>query len=330
VAIGEEDLSLIDLGPYEVVIENEASIISSGTELATLNGSINNAKFPVRPGYGSIGRIIAKGETLSHFEIGQRVFYAGKHASVQKFDCNGGNQWQFLFPVPEQLDAIEAVIGCMAEIAMCAPNLTQLKIGDRVVVFGLGLVGNLAAQFYQLCGAKVLGVDPVAERCQRARDVGIEHTLDVPPDQQVQAIMDWTGGKGAHVTVDAVGHSAIIENCVHTTTNHGQVLLLGSPRAPFSRDNITPLWYLIHNKNLLIKGSHMKGIPLHSGIRPDVSVEWAFNLIFDLIDSRKLKVLPLISHILAPHEAIEAYEGLMNRQHEYTGVVIDWRRTESQ
>jgi threonine dehydrogenase-like Zn-dependent dehydrogenase len=55
------------------------------------------------------------------------------------------------------------------------------------------------------------------------------------------------------------------------------------------------------------------------------SVEWVFSTTFDLIASGKLKVRELISHVVKPEQAQEAYDGLMNKRNEYTGVVIDWR-----
>ena len=80
VAVAQEDVSLGDLRPTEVVIRNEVSIISAGTELARLHG-MENLEFPCRPGYGSIGRIEAKGPAVYDFEVGARVFYGSMNLS---------------------------------------------------------------------------------------------------------------------------------------------------------------------------------------------------------------------------------------------------------
>ena len=96
-----------DLGPTECVIQNDASIISAGTVLATLYNLNSTISYPIVPGYGSIGRIIEKGSGLKDFNIGDRVFFAGKHASTQGFNHEGTHQWVYLFPVPEGLDPVE-------------------------------------------------------------------------------------------------------------------------------------------------------------------------------------------------------------------------------
>ena len=141
-----------------MVVQNEATLISAGTELAGLYGDEPSATYPSRSGYAAIGRLIAKGEAVGDFAIGDRVFYAGSHASAQRFLHGQNHQWGRLYPVPEGIAPEDAVFVCLAEIAMTAPNVTTLDIGDTVAVFGLGLIGILAAQLYQLKGARVLAV----------------------------------------------------------------------------------------------------------------------------------------------------------------------------
>jgi 2-desacetyl-2-hydroxyethyl bacteriochlorophyllide A dehydrogenase len=323
VEVREEDVSLTDLKPTEVVVRSEATVISAGTELATLHDIEKKTTFPMRPGYGTVGRVLAKGDALNDPSIGARVFFAGKHAGVQRFMHLQDHQWGYLYPCPEGISAPDATMVCMAEIAMTAPNITQLSLNDTVAVFGLGLVGNLAAQFYRLAGAKVIGVDPVPERGATARKCGIEHIIDVSPAQQVKALQDFTGGKGADVTVDAVGHSAVIETAVSATARWGQVLLLGSPRAPFNTD-MTPVMRAIHTHGIVVRGAHMWRFPHKETTNVHQTVEWGYRTCFDLIKSGKLHVRELISHIIKPEAVPAAYEGLESKKNEYTGVVIDW------
>ncbi|MBD3243866.1 MAG: zinc-binding dehydrogenase [Chitinivibrionales bacterium] len=327
VAVKEEKVSEERLAGNEVLIRNETSIVSAGTELARLHGLEEGHGFdgfPSRPGYGSVGHIVAKGDEVSGYDVGDRVFYAGKHASAQRFEHGASHQWGSLFPVPEEIDAIDAAVGCMAEIAMTAPNATELALNDTVAVFGLGMVGVLAAQAYQLRGARMIGVDPVKERCELARKVGIETVLDVAPDQQVTAVREHTGGEGAMVTVDATGLTAAVLNCIEATAPFGQVVLVGSPRAPLQADVTLP-FSTIHTNGLVVRGAHMWRYPLHSDRNSPRSVDWVFETTFDLIRTGKLKVRELISHVIAPAEVPRAYDGLLNRRDEYTGVVIDWR-----
>ena len=324
VEVCTEDVTVENLAPMEAVIRNETSILSAGTELSRLHGLEGGMSFPVRPGYGSIGRIEALGEGISDFRIGDRVFYAGKHASLQRFTHGENHQWAYLFPVPDSLDPVDASVGCMAEIAMTAPNVTQLKLGDTVAVFGLGMVGNLAAQLYKLAGARVIGVDPVRARCEVARQVGIDEVVDAAPDKQVEAVKDLTGGEGAQVTVDAVGHSAVIENCVAAAEIFGQVVLVGTPRAKYET-NMTSVLKDVHTRGLVVRGAHMWRYPVEADRNVPMSVCWAFETVFGMTADGRLKVRPLISHVVVPDEIPAAYQGLDQDRMHYTGVVVDWR-----
>lgn len=324
VEVKSEEVSESGLAGHEVLIRNEASIISAGTELARLYSLEKGHDFPARPGYGSVGRIVAKGNDVTDYDVGDRVFYAGKHASAQRFTHGENHQWGSLFPVPEDIDAADAAVGCMAEIAMTAPNATELALNDTVAVFGLGMVGVLAAQGYQLRGARVMGVDPVKERCELAKKVGLETVIDVAPEKQVEAVRKHTDGKGAMVTVDATGLTGAVLNCIEAAALFGQVVLLGSPRAPLEA-NVTAPFDTIHMNGLVVRGAHMWRYPLHSDRNAPHSVDWVFATTFDLIRTGKLKVRELISHVIPPEKAPEAYDGLQNRRNEYTGVVIDWR-----
>lgn len=324
VSVERETLPDSPLEPLEVLVRNETSIVSAGTELARLSGLEQATSFPLRPGYGCIGRIEAQGAGVTDFKIGQRVFYAGKHASVNRFKHGQDHQWGRLYPVPEGLDPVDGVVGCMAQIAMTAPNVTQLHLGDRVAVFGLGLVGNLAAQLYALRGANVLALDPVPARCAQARACGLADAVEAPPAEQVAAVKRYAGEEGAAVCVDAVGHSAVIQQAVAACAPFGQVVLLGTPRAPHQAD-LTPMLLDIHRKGLVVRGAHMWRLPAvpARGMKQDVA--WAFATIFGLLRDGKLIVRPLLSHVVKPDAVPAAYRGLQHEKDRYTGVVIDWR-----
>lgn len=322
-----ETLSTGDLAPMETVIENEVSLVSAGTELARLKGLDPAGKtlpYPARPGYACIGRIVAKGEGVTEFAVGDRVFYAGKHGSAQRFEHGRNSQWGRLYPVRADLRPEDAVFVCLAQIASTAPFISEIDLGDTVAVFGLGLVGNFAAQLYRILGARVIGLDPQPARCELALQTGIEEVVSVGPDEQVAAVLERTHGEGAEITVDAVGHSAVIENCVQATRLLGQVLLLGTPRAAYEA-NLTRTLHAVHTKGLLMRGAHMWRFPEVDIRGVHQTVPMAYRRLFHLISTGALQVAPLRSHLARPEEAPEIYHGLENRRDAYWGVVFDWR-----
>ena len=328
VTVGRETVSDENLAPDEVVIEGLASVISAGTELATLHNTAGGVTYPCRSGYGMIAKILAKGSNVSN-NIGDVVFCAGRHARVQRFKVNQNHQWNYLFPVPAGMDPVEASVGCMAQIALTGPNLCEVNLNDTVAVFGLGMVGMLAALLFKINGAKVIGLDMAEKRCRLAEQLGLDVVLRTPPEKQVEALMDLTNNEGVRVAVDAVGHSAVVANAVHSVAMFGDVLLLGSPRAPHQMD-ATKVFSDIHIKCCRVIGAHMWQMPVDRQRGVKRTVEWAFGVCFDLIKNKKLEVAPLISHVLAgsglESTAAATYAGLREKPDEYTCAVIDWRK----
>ena len=79
--LNKEDIDTDNLEDNEAIIKAEYSMISSGTELSRAFGLKRGFKYPVRPGYCMVGRIIDKGKDIEA-EIGDRVFVNAPHASL--------------------------------------------------------------------------------------------------------------------------------------------------------------------------------------------------------------------------------------------------------
>ena len=326
-----ETLEASQLGEQQALIRAETTMVSAGTELAAFTALSKNVyipgrwnSYPWRPGYGLIGRIEALGPKEQKLRVGQRVFCFGKHASLQVYDYSGQKPMNGIFPIPDDIDAVSAAVARMALVGLTAPQLSGVQAGDSVAVFGLGLVGCLAAQLYQLAGARVLGLDTSSGRCAAARAAGLPMVLDVPPEKQVEAILELTSGAGAHITVDSVGHSAVIENALQAVAQYGQVVLLGSPRAPLE-GNVTDVLNRIHMQSLTVRGALEWQLPRHPtrGVRHSVESNLLYAL--SLIRAEKLNVRGLISHVVAPQELGAAYRGMLAEKDTYRGVVVDWR-----
>jgi threonine dehydrogenase-like Zn-dependent dehydrogenase len=232
---------------------------------------------------------------------------------------------QSAFPLDEEIDKIKAVSARMAQVALTAPQISSYQENDTVAVYGLGMVGNLAAQLFQLGGAKVICLDPVKGRCEAAKACGLKTALCVEPGEQVDTIMDLTGGKGAAVAVDAAGNSRVIRSCLHSVKRGGEVILLGSPRAAFEA-NMTDDFNLIHMRSLVVKGGFEWRLPPHPDSRSEHSIAGNLDELLGLITAGKLKTRPLISHVVKPAELPFAYFGLLNDKEHYHGVVVDWER----
>lgn len=326
-----EVLLAFDLGPADALVQAETTVISAGTELAIYTALAPGVRrpgnwnaYPWRPGYGLVGRVLEAGANVPGVQTNDRVFCFGRHASLQMYDTSAVNPPGGIFRLDEDISAATAVMLRIGLIAMTALQVCRITPGDTVAVFGLGLVGNMAAQLFQAAGARVIGLDPVVTRCGLARDVGIETVIDVPQAEQATALQDWTGGAGVQIAVDAVGHSSVIETCVKSCATHGQVVLLGSPRSEVQGD-LTSTFQAVHNRWISVLGALEWRLPLYRGNGIPHSTESNLSLLVDFVRRGTLNVAPLITQIISPRRLGEAYEGLLTDQSNYMGVVVDWR-----
>ena len=213
----------------------------------------------------------------------------------------------------------------MAGIAITSLQASEVSLNDWVAVFGLGVVGNLAAQLFQLSGARVIGIDPVPFRRRLAQEVGIEHTVGGSAGEVARYVGELCGPDGASITVEAVGHSQVAEQAAELTAPYGELILVGTQRADYQSD-LTHMLRQIHWKWLDVKGAQVWRIPSHPVRGVKHSSYGNALLIFELIRSGRLQIDELISHRLGPGEIADAYELLLNNKDTCSGVVIDWTR----
>jgi len=249
---------------------------------------------------------------------GDRVFTYGRHASTVQY-----SQDRLVAPVRETVDPAVVAASRMAGVAMTAMIVAEIGANPWVVVFGLGLVGNLASQMFQIHGCRVIGVDPVAERRKLAQRCGISHTVGGDAAEAQAQVAEITGGELGNITVDAVGHSGVVMQALRATASHGQLVILGSPRVEV-QGNLTDLLSETHLRWITIRGALEWCVPMYPDIG-NLTSQWSKQqTIFDWMARGELHVEPLISHRLKPDQIKQAYDGLLNEPNVYTGVVLDW------
>lgn len=331
VVTGQNDVELQELelrgtpGPGEVLIRTEYSFISAGTELANYSGLEPRVfqegtwcAYPWKSGYSNVGIVEAVGEGVSRVRPGQRVYTWGPHASHHIYNAE-----RLVLEVPEELNAAEVAASRMAGVAATGIHVAASGHNRWVAVYGLGMVGNLAAQFFGIKGARVIGIDPMEQRRQLAERCGIPHTAGGSSEEVAEAIRQLTGGNGADTSVDAVGDSRVVRECVKNTASFGEVIILGSPRAPVQGD-LTEIFSDVHIRWLTIKGALEWRLPIYPQTGVAESQQSKQEMIFDWMRLGKLQIAPLISHVMKPSEIKTAYEGLLHKKNEFFGVVLDY------
>ncbi len=314
----------------QVLIKVDRTIVSAGTELANYIGLDPDTRipgrwcaYPWRPGYGGIGHIVAVGPDVTHLKVGQRVYGIFNHASYALEDTAN----RLCVPVPDELDSTTANMARMAGVAITAYRRTRDAILDEtVVMIGLGLVGNLAGQFFEQAGQRVVGLDFSAKRRALAEEVGISLTLDPgaqSEDETWARIQEFNYGAQPRIIIDAVGDTRIVDDAIHRVANNGQVVMLGTPRAPWQTD-ATRAFKRAHFHGVEIIGALEWTIPLLKRQSPGVTTEENADRILHMITNGTLNVKPLISHVLPPSALNDGYQGLLHQKDTYLGVILDW------
>lgn len=320
-----EKLDTTNLADNEAIIKCQCSLISAGTELSRYLALKQGFKYPVRPGYSAVGTIMEKGAGLTDFEVGQRVFYSGAHASVCRIAQQDAKQGYHIFPIPTGVSDQAATFANLGMVAVSGVNCCQVKLGDRAVVFGLGTIGLFTALLLQINGAKVLALDPLASRCQRASELGVEN-VSFETDQ-LSAVNQFTDGRGADIVVDATGLSPVIVSAAAACGRYSQLVLLGSPRVPYTGD-LTGLLSNVHMKNIQVIGAFNNTEPVKQKEGSRLSGERDCAVFYEYLKQGKINVQKLITQIISPEMINEAYTGLADDPAHYQSVVIDWANKE--
>lgn len=308
-------------GAGEMLVETQYSLISTGTELACLSGGESWFKMPGVPGYCCVSKVLEAGEGAA-FKPGDVIFHYGMHC---RYQLTSPDDYNLIVKVPDGLDIKNIPMVRMATIAFTSIRVSDIQLGDVVLVSGLGLVGNMAAQLAQLSGATVIGVDPAPARRELAKRVGID--CAVSPEEAAEAVKAVTDGRGCNTVIEATGIPACAEQCLKYVGYHGEIIFLGTPRGNY-QTNLAEILRYSHLDDLgcvTFKGAHEWRLPTTRQRFNKHSIERNTQVCFDQIIRGKLHLGELVSHVVSPEEAADIYLKLNADRNAYLGIIIDWK-----
>lgn len=198
--------------PGEILVETIYSAVSPGTELRCQAGKEPNAgPFPMITGYSLVGRVLCGAGAIGEGDI---VFLPGAAAMPEGVTrAWGGHVGMAIAPAASALrldpetDLASASALAMLSIALHGVLKTVPRVGDRVLVAGLGLIGQFAVTLFRLAGCRVAVCDPVQQRRALAAPDG---RCSYAPEP------GWHGGvkrdfpEGFDLVVDVTGVPAVV------------------------------------------------------------------------------------------------------------------------
>lgn len=130
-----------------------------------------------------------------------------------------------LYPVSELVDCETMVFTDPARFALAAVHDAEIKLGDRVAIFGMGAIGVLACQMARLSGAsQVIVVDPITARLDLARQVGADLAINPLETDPGLAVKQSTQGKGVDVAIEISGTYPALQQAMRSVHKEGLVV----------------------------------------------------------------------------------------------------------
>jgi S-(hydroxymethyl)glutathione dehydrogenase/alcohol dehydrogenase len=331
-----EDVEVKDPGAGEIRVAIRAAGLCH-SDLSVVDGSIPYPS-PVVLGHEGAGVVEAVGREVTGLKEGDRVVlstlaHCGRCAAcevgrptecrnapkmLQPFVIGGKAAYQFANTstfaeatvVKEQgaipIDArvpfdCASLIGCGVMTGVGAViNRAKVETGESMAVFGLGGIGLNCVQGGVLAGAsKIIAVDVVAQKLERAGQFGATHLIDASKHDPVAAIRDITTG-GADHTFECVGNVNVIQQALEALGPGGALTIVGVPKMGSSYSFVVHALY----QNKAIQGCR------YGTARPRRD----FPMLADLFLSGRLKIRELITRRYLLEEAQAAFGDLQRGQ----------------
>ena len=299
-------------GPGEVLVRSVCSAISAGTELLAYRGHLpagipldssisslsDSVSYPMKYGYSIVGQIIDVGDEVSRSEIGRHVYTFNPHES--HFVVLKKN----LLNIPDDVHLEDSVFLANVETAISLILDGRPLLGERVLVLGLGVVGQLLSSLLKMYPLASLAlVDPLAKRRITARKDTIYDAV-VPG---VYESIDETMQGQYDLVYETSGSPEALNAAIQCTGYHGRLIVASWYG---SKDTTLDLGSHFHRSKMTIYASQV------SNIDPSLMGRWdkkrRMLTAFEML--RKMKPRCLITHQYNIDKSAEAYKLLDTTQ----------------
>ena len=274
---------------------------------------------PIPLGYSCAGEVIEVGDQVSEFRVGDPVACAGlnfaNHAEVNYIPRN------LSVKIPESLTYDAASFVTIGAIAMQGVRLAEIELGEKVVVMGLGLIGQVAAQLARCAGGTVLATDLDPTKTELAFMMGSHHAISDPKSLQ-NIILSLTDGHGADAVILCASTKSheLIQTAAEISRLKGRVIVVGDVGMHVERRA-----YFEKELKLIVSRSYGPGrydptYEVRGVDYPFPFVRWTegrnMQSFVELMARGDVRVDPLITHRYAIEQAEEAYEIVTGKKNE--------------
>lgn len=354
-ALSLQDVPAPMVQPGHLLIANQASLISAGTEklimdlagksllgkarerpdqvkrvlekirneglMRTINQVRTKLDEPMKMGYSSAGIVLACGSGVQDFKPGDRVASNGPHAEVVCVPRN------LCAKIPDEVPFEEASFAILGSIALQAIRLSRCELGETVFVIGLGLIGQLAVSLLRAAGIRVIGTDLDAARCEQAVGLGAEVARPGLRGGDVEQLTAGIGADAVLITASTTSNQPI-ELAAAAVRRKGRIVLLGVAGLELDR---RPFYF--KEAEFVVSCSYGPGrydpdYEERGHDYPPAYVRWTeqrnIQAVLDLMGSGSLDIRQLITHRFPSGDAMQAYDLIQSGEEPYLGIVLEY------
>ena len=315
--------SLVSLGTERMLVEfGKSNLISKARQqpdrvkqvldkikteglMPTLEAVFNKLGEPLPLGYCNVGKVIAVGEGVSEFKIGDRVASNGHHA---EFVCIPKN---LVANIPLEVSDDEATFTVIGSIGLQGIRLLNPALGETIVVIGMGLIGLLTAQLLIANGCKVIGIDIDNEKLNLSKQWGVIPFNPTTGDvvKFVESNTGNTGADGIIITASTKANE-IISQAARMSRKRGRIILVGVIGLNLSRAEFYEKELIFQVSCSYGPGRYDEDYEQRGNDYPLPYVRWTekrnFEAILSAIASGKLLVSKMITEVVG----IEEYQNI--------------------
>jgi L-iditol 2-dehydrogenase len=312
-----------DIGPGDVLVKVDVAL-TCGTDLKTFRRGHPHFVPPTRFGHEFCGTVVKVGQEVDTLQEGQRVValplaWCGKCYYCQMdlpSQCTNktrmmGAYGEYLrIPAATVRNAVRVVpegmppeVAALVEplsVALHGVDASMVKLGDSVAINGAGPIGLLLALLSARSGARVIVCDPIEERLEAARRMGLHETIRVQENvSQVEAVKECTpGGRGVDIAIEAVGRPGTWERTVQMVRPGGTAVLFGGCK-PGTSFSIGTEW--LHYGEVCVRGVYY--------CHP-----WHFSRAFELLARGVIPAEEFVTDEMPLERLIDALEKVERRE----------------
>lgn len=292
--------------------------------LPTLETVFKRLDEPLPLGYCNVGEVIEVGPGVSGFKLGDMVASNGPHAEVV---CVPEN---LCAKVPDGVTDDEAAFTVLGAIGLQGIRLAAPTLGEKFVVYGVGLIGLVAVQLLQASGCEVLAVDLSDKRLEMAQSFGAK-TCNSGQADPVSAVRSWTEGVGLDgvIITASAKTDAIVHQAAEMCRKRGRIILVGMVGLNLRRSDFYEKELTFQVSCSYGPGRYDDDYEQNGQDYPIGFVRWTeqrnFQAVLDAIASGRLDVSSLITDRIPFEDAEKAYARISSNA-STLGVVLEYSR----